>query len=56
MKTDRDFRAFHEGRSKALPEYYHRKFEAALGPYAELLSREDRQPLLPSRSAHVSNA
>ena len=52
MKTDRDFRAFHEGRSKALPEYYHRKFEAALGPYAELLSREDRQPLLPSRSAH----
>ena len=52
MKTDRDHRAFHEGRSKALPEYYHRKFEAALGPYAELLSREDRQPLLPSSPAH----
>ena len=52
MKTDRDHRAFHEGRSKALPEYYHRKFEAALGPYAELLSREDRQPLLPSRPVH----
>ena len=48
MKTDRVHRAFHEGRSTALPEYYHRKFERALGPYAELLSREDRHPLLRS--------
>ena len=50
MQTDREYRAFHEGRLKELPEYYHRKFEAALGPYAELLSREDRQPLLWSSS------
>ena len=48
MKTDRVHRAFHEVRSTALPEYYHRKFERALGPYAELLSREDRHPLLRS--------
>ena len=46
MKTDRQFRAFHEGESQALPEFYHHQYERLLGPYATLLSREDRQPVL----------
>lgn len=46
MKTDRQFRAFHEGESQTLPEFYHYQYERVLGPYATLLSREDRQPLL----------
>jgi radical SAM superfamily enzyme YgiQ (UPF0313 family) len=45
MNTDRQFRAFHEGESQTLPEFYHRQFELLLGPYATLLSREDRQPV-----------
>ncbi len=46
MKTDRNFLAFHEGQSRELPEFYHRQYERTLGPYAALLSREDRRPLL----------
>ena len=45
MKTDRHFRAFHEGESQTLPEFYHRQYEILLGSYATLLSREDRQPV-----------
>ncbi len=45
MNTDRQFRAFHEGESQTLPEFYHRQFELLLGPYATLLSREDRHPV-----------
>lgn len=40
-----EIRAFHEGRSTELPEFYHRRFERMLGPYAELLSRSDRTPV-----------
>ena len=40
-----ELRAFHDGRSDALPEFYHQRFERMLGPYAELLSRSDRTPL-----------
>ncbi|MEE9247925.1 MAG: radical SAM protein [Dehalococcoidia bacterium] len=46
LKTDRQVRAFHEGESQALPEFYHHQYERLLGPYATLLSREDRQPVL----------
>ena len=46
MRTDRQFRAFHEGESPDLPEFYHRQYERLLGPYAPLLSREDRHPVL----------
>ena len=45
LKTDRQFSAFHEGESETLPEFYHRQYELLLGPYATLLSREDRQPV-----------
>ncbi len=46
LKTDRHFRAFHEGESKVLPEYYHQKYETLLGPYKDLVSREERIPLI----------
>ena len=46
LKKDRAFRAFHEGESTVLPEYYHRKYEALLGPYKDLISREERLPLI----------
>lgn len=46
METDPQFRAFHEGESTVLPEFYHQEYDRLLGPYATLLSREDRQPVL----------
>ncbi|MBU1342505.1 MAG: radical SAM protein [Proteobacteria bacterium] len=46
LKTDHHFRAFHQGDTIALPDYYHHQYEALLGPYKDLVSREDRIPLL----------
>lgn len=46
LAQDPGFRAFHEGRTDRLPEYYHRHFEHRLGPFAELLSQADRTPVL----------
>jgi radical SAM superfamily enzyme YgiQ (UPF0313 family) len=45
MKTNSQFRAFHEGESQTLPQFYHRLYDDLLGPYAALLSEADRQPL-----------
>ena len=49
MTSDSRFRAFHEGRSTVLPEFYHQEYERMLGPYASLLSRADRTPVLVPR-------
>jgi radical SAM superfamily enzyme YgiQ (UPF0313 family) len=46
LKTDLRFRAFHEGRSAVLPDYYHRVYERKLGDYAALLSPAERTPVL----------
>jgi hypothetical protein len=46
LKTDPQFRAFYEHNTDVLPEFYHRKYEDLLGPYAGLMSREDRKPIL----------
>jgi hypothetical protein len=46
LRTDSSFRAFHEGGHDVLPEYYHHVYERSLGPYAALMSREDRKPRL----------
>ena len=46
LRSDREFRTFHEGRSPVLPEFYHRIYERTLGTYAELMSRRDRMPNL----------
>ncbi|MCZ6589773.1 MAG: radical SAM protein [Alphaproteobacteria bacterium] len=37
-------RAFHEGRSMALPDFYNRHLDQRLGRYAELLTKADRIP------------
>jgi hypothetical protein len=44
LATDQAFRSFHDGNSPTLPEFYHRRFEARLGRYAELMPRTERQP------------
>jgi len=46
LETDTQFRDFHERQTDVLPEYYHRQYEYLLGPYASLMSREDRKPVL----------
>lgn len=46
LKTDAGFRSFHENRSDALPEFYHHRLDARLGRFAELLTKEDRVPVL----------
>ena len=51
LETDRSFRAFHEGETPRLPEFYHRELERLLGHYAELIPREERTPLLATESA-----
>jgi len=45
MKTDPRFLAFHQGRSKEVPEFYHRCYDALLGPFKELVPRKDRIPV-----------
>ena len=55
MLTDSQFRAFHEGKSPVLPEFYHQEYERFLGPYAPLISRAERTPeLVPMRASLVS--
>jgi len=46
LKTDKQFRAFHEHETDVLPEFYHHQYERLLGPYATLMSREERKPIL----------
>ena len=46
LASDRQFMIFHEGGRVALPEFYHQLFEKKLGPYAELISRAERTPVL----------
>jgi hypothetical protein len=46
LRTDRQLLSFHEGRSAALPEFHHQRFEARMGAYAELIPRAERTPVL----------
>ena len=43
---DAHFRAFHDGRSNRLPDFYTQLFEERLGRYAELMPPEARRPIL----------
>jgi radical SAM superfamily enzyme YgiQ (UPF0313 family) len=52
LNTDKQFRLFHEHETDVLPEYYHRQYERLLGPYATLMSHEERKPVL---VRHVKN-
>ena len=51
LTTDSQFRAFHEGKSQMLPEFYHHEYSRMLGPYASLLSRADATPDLSPAAA-----
>jgi hypothetical protein len=45
LETDRSFRAFHDGESDVLPEYYRRTIQHELGDYASLLTDDDLRPI-----------
>jgi hypothetical protein len=46
LKDSEEFRAFHDGRMRTLPEFYRRRFKERLGPYAELISDQEMIPEL----------
>jgi len=46
LNADKQFRAFHEHETDVLPEFYHYQYERLLGPYASLMSHEERKPVL----------
>ena len=46
LSTDGEFRAFHEGRSESLPEWYRTVLRGRLGRYADVLSDQDLTPVL----------
>jgi hypothetical protein len=52
LVKDGEMRAFHEGRSNQLPEFYHQYFEKRLGRFAGLISRSDRIPVLSTEVEH----
>ncbi|MCZ6690499.1 MAG: radical SAM protein [Planctomycetota bacterium] len=56
LRSEQKFRAFHEGRLDTLPDFYHHEYERMLGPYAELMSRADRKPILDHVAPNVSDA
>jgi hypothetical protein len=51
LVRDPELRAFHEGRTERLPEYYRHRLRAKLGSFAELLSWEDLTPQLQETAA-----
>ena len=46
LNTNKQFKAFHEHETDVLPEFYHYQYERLLGPYATLMSHEERKPIL----------
>lgn len=44
LQSDSGFRAFHEGKSHALPQFYQKEYRAMVGPYSSLLSPAERTP------------
>jgi hypothetical protein len=46
LRSDAGVRAFHEGRSARLPEFYHHVYEGMLKGYAGLIPRSERVPVL----------
>ena len=54
LAADAQFRAFHEGATDVLPEYYHREYERLLGPFASLMPRADRRPVLEPMAASLA--
>jgi len=50
LRTDRQFRLFHEGGTTTLPAYYRRLGDRMLGRYSELLTPAERTPDLAQAS------
>lgn len=48
LKWDKELRAFHDGASDKLPEYYNEQFDLRLGRFAKVLTRDERVPILPA--------
>jgi radical SAM superfamily enzyme YgiQ (UPF0313 family) len=46
LKHDRQFYAFHTGKSDVLPEFYVHEYQEQLGKYAELMPASENQPVL----------
>ena len=55
LVSDKQFRAFHEHETDVLPEFYQHEYERFLGPYASLLSREERKPVLVGHGKDVAS-
>jgi len=47
LVADAGFRGFFEGRTQELPDFFHNLYEKNLGPYAELIPRNERIPVFP---------
>ncbi len=45
LANDAQFRAFHDGDTETLPEFYQWELRRRLGPYAQLLGRAERRPV-----------
>jgi hypothetical protein len=54
LNINKQFRAFHEHETDILPEFYHYQYERLLGPYANLMSHEERKPILLQRRKAVN--
>ena len=55
LATDPEFLAFHAGRTRSLPEFYHRRYEQKLGRYANLISRAERTPELEKPASSLAS-
>jgi radical SAM superfamily enzyme YgiQ (UPF0313 family) len=51
LRSDAEFRSFHEGRTTRLPAYYRRLYAKRLGRYAELISETDMIPVMEAPAA-----
>ena len=45
LVTDRQFRAFHEGETTVLPQFYRQELRSRLGRYADMLSLDEITPI-----------
>jgi len=46
LRGNKEFRAFHRGSNKQLPDFYRREYQQALGRYADLFTEEERKPVI----------
>ena len=54
LRSDSQFREFHQGESQKLPEFYATRFDQLLGSYGELLSQAERTPCLEQLTPQIA--